>query len=468
MDQPTHSELLGLVAEAARGRAEDRTRGCARPVRLAGSRAMVDTRTGELTELYSSRSELDGTTYVRCGNRRAAVCPTCSHEYKGDAWHLLLCGLAGGKGIPESVADRPTTFVTLTAPSFGAVHGLRQRGPCRGRRDRPLCPHGRPMWCHRRHEPGDRELGEPLCGECYDYVAHVLWQWHSPELWRRFVIRVQRLLAQRAGIKASEFKEHAKLSYSKVAEFQARGLVHFHAPIRLDGPLGPDGPATDLPLAVEDLEEACREAAKQIRLDVEALGQVVALRWGRQVDCRTITAGADRNGSPRSSAVGGRAHPEQVAAYLAKYLTKTTEDFGLPARVRSLIHARATGASAHALAIIHTCSRLAADETYQRIALNYATLGFRGHPITKSRLYSVTFGQLRRARRVFHRNPGLDPDADIRQLLDDEVPEGCELISEWVFLGQGYLDLDQAARAVMAAAVSRTRASELHTPAASL
>ena len=153
---------------------------------------LVANTTGEVTETYSSTRELDGTTYVRCGNRRASVCPTCSHEYKGDAWHLLVCGLAGGKGIPASVADHPCTFATLTAPSFGPVHGLRQKGPCRARRDKPVCPHGRPLWCSKRHHEEDPQLGQPLCWECYDYIGHVLWQWHAPELWRRFTIALQR------------------------------------------------------------------------------------------------------------------------------------------------------------------------------------------------------------------------------------------------------------------------------------
>ena len=105
-------------------------------------------------------------TSVRCGNRRAEVCPSCSAEYKGDAWHLILCGLAGGKGIPESVADHPCTFATFTAPSFGPVHGVRQKGPCRARRDKPVCPHGRPLWCNARHHENDRRLGTPLCADC--------------------------------------------------------------------------------------------------------------------------------------------------------------------------------------------------------------------------------------------------------------------------------------------------------------
>ena len=35
---------------------------------------------------------------------------------------------AGGKTVPESVADNPLVFATLTAPSFGHVHGDREHG----------------------------------------------------------------------------------------------------------------------------------------------------------------------------------------------------------------------------------------------------------------------------------------------------------------------------------------------------
>lgn len=244
---------------------------CVRPVRLRGATLLVDTSTGEVHERYSSTRELDGTTYVRCGNRRASVCPTCSHEYKGDAWHLLVCGLAGGKGVPGEVADRPCTFATLTAPSFGAVHGLRQKGPCRARRDRPVCPHGRPLWCGRRHREHEPQLGQPLCLECYDYLGHVLWQWHAPELWRRFTITSQRRLAATAGLSVNAFRQRSRIFYSKVVEFQARGLVHVHAPIRIDGPDGPDGEPCGLALGTADLEDAVRHAAQAVRLDVGPL-----------------------------------------------------------------------------------------------------------------------------------------------------------------------------------------------------
>ena len=61
----------------------------------------------------------------------------------------------------------------------------------------------------------------------------------------------------------------------------------------------------------------------------------------------------------------------------------------------------------------------------------------------------MTFGQIRRARRRHRASPaGLSPDADIRELLDDDqdIPDGFELVTSWVFAGQGYLDLDRPRR----------------------
>ena len=84
----------------------------------------------------------------------------------------------------------------------------------------------------------DRRLGTPLCVDCYDYTGHVVWQWHAPELWRRFNITLQRTLARHCGLTVTEFRQACKISYSKVVEFQARGIIHIHVPVRLDGPAG--------------------------------------------------------------------------------------------------------------------------------------------------------------------------------------------------------------------------------------
>jgi hypothetical protein len=313
------------------------------------------------------------------------------------------------------------------------------------------------MWCTRRHHERDQAVGQPLCADCYDYTGHVLWQWHAPELWRRFTIALQRELAKKAGLSVKAFRGACRISYSKVVEFQARGVVHVHAPIRLDGPEGPDGPGTALALTTPDLEDAIHGAAGKVTVDTEPLrdGTVVRLPWGRQVDTRSITGAADRDSGRHAAVV----HPEQVAAYLAKYLTKATEDFDLPATVRSAAHARFVGATPHAVRIIETAQRLAGEaDSFARLSRNLATLGYRGHPITKSRAYSVTFGQLRRARRLFRARPaGLDPDADVRELLDEELPDGVEVVSSFVYIGRGYLDLDQAAAAVLSAAQSRAQ-----------
>jgi hypothetical protein len=79
---------------------------CAHPVRLRGR---VEHRSGAGARVtYSTDGEPDHVLLIRCGNRRAAVCPSCSYEYAGDMWQLLYAGAAGGrKGVPESIRSHP-------------------------------------------------------------------------------------------------------------------------------------------------------------------------------------------------------------------------------------------------------------------------------------------------------------------------------------------------------------------------
>ncbi len=55
------------------------------------------------------------------------------------------------------------------------------------------------------------------------------------------------------------------------------------------------------------------------------------------------------------------------------------------------------------------------------------------------------------------RPAGLDPDADIREVLDEDVPEGLEVVSSFVYVGRGYLGMAEAAVAVRSAAMARVR-----------
>ena len=82
---PMPVPLREMLGEAGLSSAQLRTHDCARPVRLKGSTQLVNPTTGEVRTVYSSEQELDGTTWIPCGNRRAAVCEPCSATYKRDA-----------------------------------------------------------------------------------------------------------------------------------------------------------------------------------------------------------------------------------------------------------------------------------------------------------------------------------------------------------------------------------------------
>jgi hypothetical protein len=135
----------------------ERARGCTRPVRLTGSSRDADPATGELVHVFASDREPDGVLLTPCGNRRASVCAACSEVYRGDAWQLVVSGLRGGKGVPETVAEHPLVFATFTAPSFGPVHTTREtagkRLVCRPR-SRGCCAR-RSAWSA-RHECSTR------------------------------------------------------------------------------------------------------------------------------------------------------------------------------------------------------------------------------------------------------------------------------------------------------------------------
>jgi hypothetical protein len=272
---------------------------CSRPVRLRGR--IVHQSTSGRRSTYSTDGEPDRVLMIRCGNRRTSVCPSCSWEYAGDMWQLLYAGAAGGrKGVPESIRSHPLVFATLTAPGFGPVHTTRtdRTGParCRPARGTPrLCPHGRPSWCMAIHTEDDPRLGQPICPDCYDYPGHVAFNWHAPELWRRFTIAVRRTLARAAGLTAAEFTRRCRVSFVKVAEFQRRGVVHFHALIRLDGP-GEDYQPPQLGIDATGLAEAIRQAAAHVRLTVEMPDEPdLVLRFGTQIDTQPSTA------APRAS-----------------------------------------------------------------------------------------------------------------------------------------------------------------------
>jgi hypothetical protein len=116
----------------------------------------------------------------------------------------------------------------------------------------------------------------------------------------------------------ARFREVARLCYAKVAEFQSRGLVHFHAVIRVDGPGGPGDP-TSPAITADVLRDAITAAAQMVVLVTERPdGTPLLLRWGVQVDLREIRAA----GAAEIEAEDGS--EASLAGYVAKYATKGT------------------------------------------------------------------------------------------------------------------------------------------------
>jgi hypothetical protein len=419
---------------------------CARPVRLRGR---VEHHTPDGRKLaYTTAGEPDRVLLVRCGNRRASACPSCSHEYAGDMWQLVHAGAAGGrKGVPETIRSHPLVFATLTAPGFGPVHTTRtdrpgDRARCRPARGKPtLCPHGKPTWCNHIHAESDPRLGQPLCTGCYDYPAHVAFNWHAPELWRRFTIALRRTLARQAGLTAADFAARCRVAFVKVAEFQRRGAVHFHALIRLDGPDGFTPPA--LTLHARDLAEGVQRAAAHVRLTVELPdAPAVVLRFGSQIDTQPLNGGT-----------AGELTTERAAAYLAKYATKSAEDFGLDHRRITPAALPALDLSEHTTRIVDTCWQLGEHDSYAGLRRWLHTLGFRGHFASKSRRYSTTLGAIRKERHTYRQRHTTE---HARELPANEH-DTTLIVDRWEFAGLGYLTTGDAALALSAAARARER-----------
>jgi hypothetical protein len=394
---------------------------CEHPVWLRGRSLTVALASGAVVGEYSSEGAPFGAVPVRCMNRRRSRCGPCSQLYRGDAYHLAWAGMAGGKGVPESVSDNPQVFATFTAPSFGAVHRVSSKDDpkdrCRARRGRPVCPHGRPLFCAARHVPGDALIGAALCSECYDYTGEVLFNALASKLWKALTDTLYHHLATLGGVSRSEVRRLVRVEYVKVAEYQARGVVHFHVVVRLDGPEAAGDPPPSWATA-ELLAGAVKSAAAAVSVAApasDAVGDRV-LRFGDQVDARPVE-------------LGGEVSDKKVSGYLAKYATKSTEDAG--GADRPVTHASqidVAGRTAHVRALMWAAWRLGGLPEFKALSIRRWThmLGYGGHATTKSVRYSTTFTVLRGARAAYRAGPA------------PVVPGGVAVTAAWSYQFSGY------------------------------
>jgi Replication initiator protein, pSAM2 len=140
-----------------------------------------------------------------------------------------------------------------------------------------------------------------------------------------------------------------------------------------------------------------------------------------------------------------------VANYIAKYATKTLTAPGLPScRIRSDVDIERLRCPAHYRRLITTAWQL--GTRYRAWA---HMLGYGGHFLTKSRRYSVTFGQLRAAR-TDHRRALRPPDAD-RDAWGRPLDETVVLVLPviWTYEGIGRPLTADAELALAAAARAR-------------
>ncbi|WP_327136054.1 replication initiation protein (plasmid) [Streptomyces sp. NBC_01343] len=375
-----YRNLLGLIRQLSS------LGGCAQPIRLEGQRTEIDAFTGEILRELKSKELPAGHLLVRCGNRRTSRCPSCAELYRQDTYHLIAAGLRGGKNIPDQVATHPRVFATLTAPSYGPVHGRRVGGSARCR-------------CRRTHTKGDPLLGTPLDPERYDYTGAVLWNAHAPTLWARFMLHLRRTIAAAAGIPQRLLSKVIRVSYAKVAEYQQRGLIHFHAVIRLDGPAGPYSPPPAW-ATPELLADAIRIASTHAHIDGPTVnGRARSFAFGEQIDVRIIRSTAFQAGTTITEG--------KVAGYVAKYATKGTEAATgtLDHRLKRITDLWFESVPEHAARMIRTAWTLGSRDDLKHLNLRKWAhmLGFRGHFSTKTRAYSTTLGALRAARAVWHR-----------------------------------------------------------------
>jgi hypothetical protein len=124
--------------------------------------------------------------------------------------------------------------------------------------------------------------------------------------------------------------------------------------------------------------------------------------------------------------------PTIIAAYVAKYATKTAADSAWLAHpIRSVAHLERLGLRPQLACLVRSAWELGPRPELRHLALreHAHTLGYGGQFSSKSRRYSTTFTALRDARTRFVRGEGED-DIDFN--------------GEWRFGGRGYTNPDAA------------------------
>ena len=206
-----------------------------------------------------------------------------------------------------------------------------------------------------------------------------------------------------------------------------RGAVHFHAIIRLDAATHCGCPScVTLPPAgftAELLEAAVRKAAQAVAVPCpvvdESQGVTLTARWGEQLDVRHITEASDDK----------ELSAEQVAGYVAKYATKSTEALGVTLdRCVGEVELEGLEVPAHVVRLVRACLELGARPS---------------------------LASLRRARVAYaiRRRQGASVPLDAWGQPEDD--QAVLVVASWIYVGSGYQSTGEAWLATSAAARAR-------------
>lgn len=186
--------------------------------------------------------------WVRCGSRVKSRCASCAELYRLDWAALARSGVFDGP-----VQNYRFYLLTLTAPSFGAVHRVPREGKPLGCR------------CGKSHSVMDAGFrGVPIDNSTYDYSGQVAWNRDSGTLWSNTVRRIR--------------GRWDSFEFFLVREWQDRGVLHMHALVRIERH---EAPSPDL------LRNAARTAVAVSKVD----GTIT--EWGTQARCDGFRADGD-------------------------------------------------------------------------------------------------------------------------------------------------------------------------------
>jgi hypothetical protein len=246
-----------------------------------------------------------------------------------------------------------------------------------------------------------------------------------------------------------------RIEYVKVAEFQKRGAAHFHCLVRFDGRAasGEYGAMRySGPWSEYTLKRAIRIASRRIVLMAPPVqpGQAdIAIRFGRQLDVRSVHGGS-----------ADILDHSRVARYLAKYTVKSCDDVELENPSAGLrVHLAELRSQARSVWQESSLGYGGSGSTnpYAMILKWAKSFGFRGHFMTKSRIYSTTFSALRCARAAYRRAETSVEDESFcsaGQLNFDEETDTI-VVNRYEFVKSGWDSSDESALANAAANAAR-------------